>query len=84
MMQMMQMKSVIRGVSRDKALRVTAFHALAICFALITFAPAAKAFQDPQDGGPRVETNRPAIPKTVVRKPIQRRTAIHKEVVARS
>ena len=59
MMQMMQMKSVIRRVSRDKALRVTAFHALAICFALITFAPAAKAFQDPQDGGPRVENQSP-------------------------
>ena len=59
MMQMIQMKSVIRRVSRDKALRVTAFHALAICFALITFAPAAKAFQDPQDGGPRVETQSP-------------------------
>jgi hypothetical protein len=56
---MMQMKSVTQRVSRGKALRVTAFHAVALCFALMTFAPAAKALQDQQDGGPRAETQSP-------------------------
>jgi hypothetical protein len=56
---MMQMKSVTQRASRGKALRVTAFHAVALCFALMTFAPAAKALQDQQDGGPRAETQSP-------------------------
>jgi hypothetical protein len=56
---MMQMESVTQRVSPGKALRVTAFHALGLCFVLMAFAPVAKAFQDPQDGGPRVETQSP-------------------------
>jgi hypothetical protein len=56
---MMQMESMTQRVSPGKALRVTAFHALGLCFVLMAFAPVAKAFQDPQDGGPRVETQSP-------------------------